>query len=358
MIDFTALLYKTIGERIREARTAAQITQSGASIAIDNSLLSKIEHGKAQHKRNPYFLNPAQIKAICECGKLHLTPSKLVWGTDTDKKDLIKMWVLAILLNDSINPFSPDPLEEWIDKEYVYDPVQASALKANIAETSEKYGYFISSKRYALYELLKPAYNPEYAQVSNLILKQLMHDYEFSRHLFSRISNHVKLANPSGCANDILLERLMLRNNPYAVLIMDYGGIQYPGFILAFNKFWGKVESSYLHFFEDHLFSNDAVLLQNGLKMVQNTTINSLIVSHEFIQLNEKLLLLPEYNDSEAILASLNIRFDMIIALAENKDLDNNFDIDFYAHLGQVYKSFLEHTEQYFSIREARKEKL
>lgn len=345
MLDFTTLLYKNIGMRIKELRNKNHLLQT-AIYYIDTSILSKIENGKAIKSKNPYFLNSSQIKVLCDT--FQITPSELIWGNEAEKKDFIKMIVIAILLNDEANAFHESSLTQWIEKEWDYSPAKQEQAKKNFAETERNFGFFVNSKNYSLYELLNPMFDENYEQLSNLILKQLIQDYNFSRHFFFHLINYTNNAEKSPDKLKKLLENFIINKGSYALFILDKKGIDYPEFVLAFNKYWKRVECEYLQFFEKNFFIGDDELLQKGLKDIQNIRMNEIITSSDFIDLNKKLSLLEEYTNEEAILSSLNIRFTLISALLTENSSYKQLSPDFLNSYSQIQACLLEQLKNYF----------
>ena len=267
-----------------------------------------------------------QIDVICNY--FNITVSELIWGTEREKEEFAKMIVLALLLNDKANAFSNLHLSEWIEKEWNYDHFQREHIQADMKDAEKKYGFFANPGNYAMYERLQPDFDKDYERISNLILKQLLKDYDFSRKFYSHLTSWSYLLTDAPGAVESVLKDFILSKGSYALLILDKNGIDYPKFILAFNKFWGRVRDDYMQFFNKKLFVGDEVLLGKGMKGIQNQHFHNVLTSPEFIELNERLLLLDEYTDDEAIMSSLNMRLTMITEIQREKMFGCDVDED------------------------------
>ena len=359
MNNFTAVLYKTIGNRIRRKRQEAKLTQDDL-YPSNRSLLSQIESGIAKKKRNPHFINDSQIRIFSEHSEMRLTPYELVWGTPTEKTDLIKLWILSILLNDKSNPFFDGTITEWIDKELKYLPYRKrDSIYDNIEEFTKTYGFFFIPERHKLYELLEPAFDSKYEELSHLILKQIMQDYDFSKHFINRLFNYsrninimlnfsigTQTTNEDVATNTI--ENFILGKDSYGFIILDMDGIRYPEFLVAFTKFWNKVESTYMSYFEKYLFLKENVLLTEGIAVVNNNKIHDIFLSKEFIEMNKQLLLLPEYTENEAILSSLYLRFRFIFEIQKARVGKENWDKEFTDLFKEIRTYFEQECDLYF----------
>lgn len=347
MNDYTSMLYRMIGRRFRERRKKAKMTQADFMPTLDTTIVSKIENGKAEKKRNPHFLNNGKIQDICAFEELDITPYELIWGTEEEKTELVKIWTLSVLLNSCKNPFKDCTFEQWLMDEWIYDPGRE---KDNIPLMVEKYGYFISPERYGLYGLLKTEFDNDYERISNLILKQLMLDYQFSKKFFFNLIPII--VKYQGIPIEKVIENLILNKGNYADAIfdsLDYGYVQ---FILAFHAFWNRTAEQYLAFFEEHLFGNGDTLLKEGMKNINNDRIHNLFICPEFIEMNERLLYLPEYTEPEAIFASLDFRLKLIgqireplLDMADDYEEIHPFDFSFRS----IKDSFEENVKDYFA---------
>lgn len=361
MNDFTAVLYKLIGRRIHTQRTNAKIKQLDL-IPNNRSMVSILEHGMVNPKKNPsYFLSSCYINEICSYPAMKLTPGKLVWGSDNEKKDLIKLWTVSLLLNGTTNPFVNNTIDNWIENQWMHCTAQErKAINAVITQKVNEYVFFISPEHHSSYFLLKAKFDKSYQNISHLILKQLMHDYDFSKHFIEHVVNYnrnvsiLNLPRNTGATRPIkrLIENLILGKDSYCDLILDMNGICYPQFISAFEKFWSNAVTVYMPFFEKNLFLNDDELLQNGLNNINNKKIHDLFCSEEFIELNEKLLLLPEYTESEAILSSFNVRMTLGKAVINARVQDHNCDMKFAAHFNQIIEAVQNEIKEYYHSNE------
>ena len=239
MTNYTNLLYNLIGKRIRKLRTGTNLRGKRDNFTrqldfgfINGSTLSKIENGKASKARNPYFLNAGQICDICnalrEQGK-NISPSELVWGTRDEKIDLIKMMVLAILLNDvERNPFMNLTLSEWIETS---DSTPQEQVKADMPEMEETYRYFINPQNHMLFELLQTGFDKSYERISNVILKQLLMSEGFSA-CFTGYLKHC--SDYESQKYKALVKDYLMNKGSYSDFILDKNN--YLQFISAFKR--------------------------------------------------------------------------------------------------------------------------
>ncbi len=347
MNDYTSMLYRIIGRRFRERRKKAKMTQADFIQTLDTTIVSKIENGKAEKKRNPNFLNNVKIQDICAFEELDITPYELIWGTEEEKTELVKIWTLSVLLNSCKNPFKDCTFEQWLVDEWIYDPERK---KDNIPLMVENYGFFISPERYGLYGLLKTEFDNDYQRISNLILKQLMLNYQFSKKFFFNLIPII--VKHQGIPIEKVIENLILNKGNYAGAMFDSLDYGYVEFIIAFQAFWNRAAGQYLSFFEENLFINGDTLLKEGMKNINNDRIHNLFICPEFIEMNERLLYLPEYTEPEAIYASLDFRLRLIEQIREPllDTLDDNeetplFDFNFRP----VQNFFKENVKGYFN---------
>ena len=78
----------------------------------------------------------------------------------------------------------------------------------------------------------------------------------------------------------------------------------YPYFVLAFDRYWERVQNEYIDFFENHIFTSSDKLQERGLREVSNQQFHDAITSHEFVKINEWLLISTENFDDNAVTAS------------------------------------------------------
>ena len=204
MLNFTGLLYGSIGSRVKVIRKSRKESQERFCYhtlqnQINISALSRIENGKNDKHKNPYLLSATQIEILCEYEKIK--PSELIWGTDDEKESFIKMLILAILMNsDKINPFENKELEEWAALETKINPNWENELfhDERIQYLKDTYGYFINSTNANNYRMLENRFEPAYEKLSNLILKLLLTDYKFSSRFISHLFRYTQ--NMAVCA--------------------------------------------------------------------------------------------------------------------------------------------------------------
>ena len=105
MLDFKKYLYKKIGSRVKGYRKGLGLTQDEfiarvqgqRDISLDRYMLSNIERGKIYIKKNPYLLTEDQMIAFSILMKVE--PQEVIFGSEIEKEDTVKLILLAIILN-------------------------------------------------------------------------------------------------------------------------------------------------------------------------------------------------------------------------------------------------------------------
>lgn len=367
MLNFTGLLYDGIGSRVKAMRKRRKETQEQFCLhtlqnQINLSALSRIENGKNDKHKNPYLLSSSQIEILCECEKIK--PSELIWGTDDEKESLIKMLILALLMNsDKINPFEDKELEEWSAFEIKVNSSWENDMRNKLSPDevaqylNDKYGYFINSTNARHYEILNNHFEPAYEKSSNLILKLLLTDYKFSSNFIFHVIRYTGNTADIDQETDpikALIRNFVTNKGEYSINLLDNKTKDYSLFIIAFEKFWRRYKDTYLEHFDKTLFSliDDTGKIRNDLKHVQNSDFHSVFTDDAFIQLNEELLLLSDYEDSDSILASMNYRLELQMAMHENLFIDGKADMEFLKCLSKIRNAAFEKTEQYYQWQE------
>lgn len=362
MLNFTGLLYGSIGSRVKAIRKNRKESQERFCYhtlqnQINISALSRIENGKNDKHKNPYLLSATQIEILCEYEKIK--PSELIWGTDDEKESFIKMLILAILMNsDKINPFENKELEEWAALETKINPNWENELSRNerIQYLKDTYGYFINSTNANGYRMLENRFEPAYEKLSNLILKLLLTDYKFSSSFISHLIRYTQ--NMAGIQQETtqtdsikgLIQHFVTNKGEYSVILLDNKSKDYSLFIAAFEKFWNRYKNIYLEYFVENLFSliDDTEGARNDLKYVQNPDFHSVFTANAFIQLNEELLLLSDYDDSNSILTNMNFRLQLQQAMQMNLLADGETDMEFLQCLNKIKTAASKQTNQYY----------
>lgn len=362
MLNFTGLLYGSIGSRVKAIRKSRKESQERFCYhtlqnQINISALSRIENGKNDKHKNPYLLSATQIEILCEYEKIK--PSELIWGTDDEKESFIKMLILAILMNsDKINPFENKELEEWAALETKINPNWENELSHDewIQYLKDTYGYFINFTNANNYRMLENHFEPAYEKLSNLILKLLLTDYKFSSSFISHLIRYTQ--NMAGIQQETtqtdsikgLIRHFVTNKGEYSVILLDNKSKDYSLFIAAFEKFWNRYKNIYLEYFAENLFSliDDTEGARNDLKYVQNPNFHSVFTANAFIQLNEELLLLSDYDDSNSILTNMNFRLQLQQAMQMNLLADGKTDMEFLQCLNKIKTAASEQTNQYY----------
>lgn len=310
MNNYTNLLYRLTGQRIRKYRKKAKLNQTG--FRIERATLSNIENGKVS-ARNPHYMNCGHISDIVSSlheHSINVSPSELVWGNESEKTAYIKLIVLSILFNHTNqNPFRFMPL---------------SSLSATGQEECD---YFMSPSNHALYELLQVHHDDSYLRISNLILKQLL----LCEGLSSCFNAYLK--SYSGYDpkqyKDIVISYLQNKSTFISDFLLNEHN--YPHFVVAFGQFWSRAKTDYLSFFEANLFCGDNVLMEKGMKSITSDKIHNILNSAEFSELNEWLLTIAENVDMATATTNMIQRLTMVAMI--NRDDPDMFCDD--AEIGE-----------------------
>lgn len=378
MIDFSNLLFSLIACRIKERRKKKKISafRFADTLAVDKSDWNKVENCIIRKKKNPYLLSKTLIYRTSDA--LDITPEELIFGNTEEKENLVKLILLAVLLNkENTNPFLQEKLTDWIviERQIAPEFENRKDLKLNEEEftsyINDKYGFWFDKNNHFLYELLNVKYETSIERSSNLLLKLLCSDYAFSSSFIKRLINEnshtIRLLNSIDSnylmekgANETI-EEFVLNKGNYSNLILDYYSKDYKLFILAFNSFWRKYKSFYFDFFQKNLFSkviNPPFMFFNSwggeeyvtdkvgelisdidlalkkypisklklttLKTFNNQLLVDLINSTEFIELSEHLLFASEYRDSKSMLSNLGIQTELLRAYESSRFIDRN----------------------------------
>ena len=362
MLNYTEAFYKMIGKRIKKTRKENNLTQEDLEEkdVITVSVLSRAENGNAQPKRNPYLLNVSHIKSLCNAFKISC--SELIWGNEKDQENFVKFLLLAILLNgNSMNPFlyfdSKLELYKWLYTQagipeelacYLYCAIDVYEQEPNCSDSAklipldypeislgeintkvktyleQSYTFFYdeTGEYYNAYEsLLKedadksicPAFDKELLALSDIIFKDLMHDYNFT----VDFTNH---ATPSVFTENEIsaeIEQLIIHPSSFINNALDYKGYSYSKFVNAFNRLWEKRKDTLMPFFQKHLFHNKE-LENSGLKHFKSRDFDRIIKSDEFYQLCNTANIMEEYTDPETILAKNYFRSFIQSRLQQN----------------------------------------
>lgn len=172
---------------------------------------------------------------------------------------------------------------------------------------SKCYVFFYNQKNVKLYELLNVEYDEKLECLSNIILNQIMYDYEFATKCIMRITAYMH--NESMMKQVDLYEQLknfLLYRGVYSEIALDLKEKEYHLFIRAFNKYWDRQGIDYINFFKEKVFDNKE-LKKSGLKNFQDNYFDEIIISDEFLHISENPII-DEYAEEEAVLSKNYIR--------------------------------------------------
>lgn len=361
-LDFTAVLYPQIAKRVKNARKKLGcpldkfvIDKTSEYPWIDIHILSNIENGKAEKRRNPYLLSRAQISEISS--KLGMTKEELVWGSSEEEERFARLIIVTVLCNSSdINPFCyydsykvlfdwaynqvglPEELNMYLACaiEYPYmtgeeicdtteitpaghPAVTAEDLKKKVNEFFEnKYGFFYNKENYDAYEILKKGYSEDLKKLSDNLFMLVLHDCK----LAEKYAGHVVLGvHNNYFESDTFIEEIeKCYNNPsrYIGLAMDGKKMDYCYFVSAFDKFWERKGKDFMQFFDKHFFKNDKV--EEGLRYFRNEDFMAVIKSDEFLRICEEIRIIEEFAEQEAIMSHNIYRSFFLYAVQKYTD--------------------------------------
>ena len=290
-----SMLYPLIGARIRQRRHDLRkpLDEIAAEMGIDYTLLSRIERGITTSK-NPYLLSAAQIAAISQY--FHEDAATLIWGSDSEKVRLTKILCLAILVNGNENPFRDENTKAWIDNQ---SAEVRTIFQADRERSKRACDFFANPQNYADYQRLQMRHSEDYTLISNLMLKQLLLDSDYWGCFFAYLRDN---SNFAADAFQKSAKEYLLNEGNYRAFFQSEKC--YPYFLLAFDRYWERVQVEYAGFFENNVFTSSDKLQEKGLREVSNQQFHDAITSHEFIKLNEWSLISAENFDGNSVVAS------------------------------------------------------
>lgn len=378
MIKCTEYLYKRIGARIRNKRKERHLTQVYFYPAIDTSILSKIENGKAITGKNPYLLNSCQIDSLCHFFKCDAY--QLIWGTKEEQENFAKILLLSIMCNgeptgdrehhQSINPFcyfeSTYDLFMWAFEQngipaklkdsirYAIDQLDAQkkdseikipydSSKISVDELrnkidlhfSESYGFFYNKENFDIYTTLDVHYDSAIEKISDSIFHLLLTDYAFTERFADyaprailnqdTVKSFMSTKNRTN-ENEIhnekffnsRIEEFLIHPSHFIGIAIDKKILNYCYFVGAFNNLWEKHKETFMNYFNKKIFSNSDII-ENGLKKFKNTDFYAILTSDELFQLCNNTKTLEEYMSSESILAKNFFRISVQEAVSRHE---------------------------------------
>ena len=329
MLNYDRVLFHTIGRRVRNLRenvdrdgiSQAQLVHRMQTVSdkgdgehvwvIDQRTIAKVEQGLAGRK-NPYLLSANQIGCLAKV--FGITPKELVWGDETEREDLVRLMLIAIIADraktDPFVYYDNTELPEffaWAKKQKCLDDdlreialfadqmvqelpkagmvTQGMRLRDGTTVTvgeayerlsaffSERYGWFYSADNKRLYDLLHSdavdSDNDRAKRQHNLadvVLESIMADLRFAMAFCNRVSNS---ANNTGYTSDEITEAATkdLRGDKgrFADIAMDYGEYDYYLFVDAFRRFWERHGEALVRVMDESIFTE--AKLANGLKV-------------------------------------------------------------------------------------------
>lgn len=333
-MNFENLMYKGISQRFRVKRKhafkkqtdfIAFIQREYPYLSADRQKISNIERNKRLKDRNPYLFSENSIEGFSQALRFS-DKSKLIWGEEIDKHDLIRLILLKIFMNGTERELTPFfDIEDVDDEEFVRgalfffdspefpdnNPGKELTLKVRDEKNEKNKKFLIENLRIFMremddffcngansknFELLNDDSKSDYEKSSNLILKILFGNLNFATS-FLEIENDIistKLQSHEvyeGRKVEDYSEGFLYNKGNYSLQAIDYKRSLFVTFIKAFYEMYEHYKKDFLDFFDKHIFSKGL----ERLKLVNNERINNLIQSSEFLELLERIYQKDQY---------------------------------------------------------------
>lgn len=329
-MNLNKLLFKLISEKIKDYRENILKKNQSDFIAyiqtkgthIDRSQLSRIENGRADPHKNPNLMSSSQIEDFSKI--MNISKKELIFGSENEVRDVVKLILLNLLINDSdINPFfdveSENNYEFFKKANYNISESELNNLnmkKSEIFEiqlnlelldkkvlkrykdvlSSELYNFdnfFFNSSNFKLYELVTEEFKKNYEYNSNLLLKLLYSDLKFASDFLTRQTNYIHSYNEE---NKTFFEHHTDNTGNFAKYIINEKEDSYKIFVNAFNEMYRRNFKIFIDFFNEKLFNKINDMNTNYMSIVKNNNINDLLSSPELSQLLNKIYLEEQMN--------------------------------------------------------------
>lgn len=362
MINFQYYLYKSIGNRVRfyrknvlgQAQADFIEMLKGEGLFMDRQRLSLIENGRNIEGKNPYLLSETQIDLFQKIFKTSRT--KLLFGEYEERMRLIKLILLSLLMNGVSNtktnqqwhPFFVDPIED--ESEFIrtsmlnltnqslkeeattvfigHNRAKTKKIVARISDyLHEEYPFFFNKTNRRDYHLLASEYEQEFEKSSNLFLKLLFGNLDYSMDFFDSLLNLSQQLDEYKQAPI----QLLLNRGQYGDLAIGWLEIRFPLFIKAFNEVWKRHGKRFCDFFQSQLYDcrTEHFSSNNVMKDLTSDYVHSLLTSEEFISLLEELLTIDEYTE-ETMIGHNYARNLLQTTINENLKDDRIYSKDIY----------------------------
>jgi|GEM_PF-3976073 len=359
MIDFENVLYKMIGSRVRNYRVKnLKITQKDFAARVqhnhfflDTSKLSHIEKGRIK-KNTSSFLTINQIQDLSSM--MGCDPVELIFGTEAEKDIIVKLLLLAILMNGSthyengklLNPFidinesensvveffrlaSLNITDQNLKREcfdvYIEHIARQKPSKNNDAIINNckqwykaNFCFFSNPSNFEKFNLLNSSYNKKIEIQSNILMNLLLSDVDFCLDFMNR----VYYTSKNNSEIEKILTNLIEHEGQFGGFIIDWMEVSYPLFVKAFNEMWEKNRDVFMDFFEENLFDPNNIR-NNGLKDIKNSSIEALLTDISFIKILYKLLNNERFKTDTMIGQKIFQNFIDLYLIEKNEDSDH-----------------------------------
>lgn len=319
-------LYYVLGLKLKALRKAGKISQEDLEDVIAHPTLSAIENGRAG-SRNPYYLNARLVDFFTtdfqlEIGRAPITSNALIWGDADEREALIMLWTLTVLVNDTHNPFFGGNSQAWEAQPRPLGIMYLTDRTTTPQDYTPYVDYFCATERHEAYKRMAESYDAQAHDISNILWRGIARDVALERAYFEALEREY-IDDDCNDANKIcndtrqLISNYLLDNGDMRVSHILTDDILLSRFWMAYCKLWERLRDDYMAYFTARLFNvfGSTELDKFGMKHINNAYIVGLYTSSELLDITKRVLLVDEYTDHGAIIASLDMRLSLVKAL-------------------------------------------
>lgn len=367
MLDINAYLYKYIGKHVDMLINILEYTslKINQEYGLHSEVLSQVRNGKTT-ERNLYLLSDGNIELFSEI--LQIKESELIFGTQTQKEELVKNILLALLSNDQeiltsnnkeiekLNPFEVmfsdsenTSREEWKQHMSQYNQM-ISFPSADLDIDFFNKGGYLSNKNAENFSLIEKEYDSDFIEATAIIFKNIVIYNEHLTHNFFEVAlqrlHQIVFPQPDTFTftdKEISLyqkEISMIRdeNKNYSPMFLNPSKRDYILFMPTFEKYWLTHKNTYMSYFEEEVFLKFEKVGSMKLKKLKNELIPEFIDPDSFTTLVKSCFEKDKAYNSETIINALTFEMNL---------LKNSEKLKLYKHSGSdstAYYKLLEIT--------------
>lgn len=359
MLDINAYLYKYIGKRVdmRINELGCTVMEIIENFIIHHDTLSEVRNGKTT-KKNPYLLSDGNIEVFSKI--IERTVSELIFGTQTQKEELVKNILLALLYNDKeilicnddneidiLNPFevisSESEIlsrEEWRKHMSKYNHM-ISFPEADLDIDFFKKGGYLNIENAEGFSLIEKNHNFDFIEASAIMFKNVLIYNERLTHNFFEVVLHRlhQIVYPqlhiftftdeeiSEYENEI--DMIRKENKNYSELFLNPNNRDYILFMPAFEKYWLTHKDTYMSYFENELFLKFEKVKSMKMKKLKNKLIPEFISPDSFTILVKSCFEKDKAYNSETIINALTFEMNLLknsekLKIYKHRDSDSS----------------------------------